>query len=91
MKELVESGKITFFAGSCPLDELEKHLDAEDLYTIEHYFRCKCGSYYYTGYCIRGGPILRVLNALPKNFSTTISGHFGMYFESKQGKKRKGN
>lgn len=81
MRELVKKEDITFYAGSCPLDELEKHLDLEDLYTIEHYFKCQCGMYYYTGFCIRGMPILRANEIPPKNIAKTISGHYGELFE----------
>ncbi|WP_088044284.1 hypothetical protein [Bacillus sp. EAC] len=80
MKKLVETNEFTFVAGSCPLNDLYKHLDIEDLYTIEHYFKCKCGRYFYTGCCIRGTPILKVMNTLPKKIEKTISGRYGTYF-----------
>lgn len=81
MRNLVKTGDIVFLAGSCPLDELEKYLEIEDLYTIEHYFKCRCGKIYYTGCCIRGRSILDVVNSLPVNIKITISGRYGSYFE----------
>ncbi|MEO3944274.1 hypothetical protein [Gorillibacterium sp. CAU 1737] len=79
MKQLVEQGAVTFYAGSCPLDTLEVHLEREDLFTIQHYFKCGCGRFYFTGYCVRGRPIVKILDSLPDNL-LTLSGHYGAYF-----------
>jgi len=81
MRSQVENGKLVFYAGSCPLNELEKHLESEDLYTIEHYFKCKCGRYYYTGYCIRGNPVLKSNEKPTKGVFKNLSGRYGEYFE----------
>lgn len=83
MRDLVNRGEITFYAGSCPLNDLERHLDIEDLYTIEHYFKCRCGTFYYTGYCVRGRPILRSNEKPTKSLAKTISGHYGELFENR--------
>ncbi|MBM6616337.1 hypothetical protein [Bacillus suaedaesalsae] len=84
MREHAKQGNLTFVAGSCPLDNLEEHIETEDLYTIDHYFSCSCGQVFYTGFCIRGLPTLRLYDSLPKGFDKTISGRYGIFFEKEK-------
>jgi len=86
MTDLVKQERLEFFAGDCPLDEVEDHLSEEIHYTIKHYFRCKgCKKYFFIGACIRGKPIYKTMvyvNDL--NFENILWGHYGTLYEKKK-------
>lgn len=87
LRDLVKKGEFSFIAGSCHLDDIEYHMEREDLYTIEHYFGCKCGLIYYTGFCVRGRPIVKIIEKLPKSICKIMSGHYGIFLINLNNKK----
>ena len=67
--------KIEFIAGDCELIDIEKHIEREDMYTIKHYFRCKCDKIFFVGFCCRGMPICEIVDEIPTNWN----GKFGLW------------
>ena len=82
MRKSVEIGKLEFVAGDCPIQDIEKEIEAESQYTYYHYFQCKCGKCFNTGVCIRSSaPIIKVLEGLPDNYMKKLNSRFGSRFE----------
>ena len=83
LRQKVQKGYIEFLAGDCPLNDIEKHIDVEDLYTMYHYFKCKCNKIFFVGFCCRGMPLGKIISKLPDNIAEISNGHFGTYYEKK--------
>ena len=66
--ELTFTRKIEFIAGDCLLGDIEKCIASEKLFSVNHYFRCKCGRIFYVGYCIRGTPICEIVRYIPIHY-----------------------
>lgn len=79
LRALTLQGDIELLAGSCPLSDFERHMDKEDLYIIEYYFKCQCGLIYYVGFCVRGKPVARILIELPDHVKNNTSGRYGRF------------
>jgi len=67
LRELVNKNKLEFLAGDCPLDDIELHLERQDLFTMCHYFLCPCGKIFFVGFCYRGIPICKIVSELPNS------------------------
>ena len=72
---------IEFVAGDCKLTDIEKHIEREDMYTIKHYFRCKCNQIFFVGYCCRGWPICKIVDEIPttENYWDGKIGSYGSW------------
>lgn len=83
LKEMIRQGRIELFAGDCLLEEVEDQLADEIHYTIQHYFKCKsCTQYFSVGACIRGTPIYKVVDNLNTiHFDNTLWGKCGTLYE----------
>jgi hypothetical protein len=83
IEQLVKQGELELYAGDCPLEEIEKHLEEESHYTICHYFVCKqCNEYFFIGVCIRGRPIYKVKKDLKdENFNNILWGRCGTFYK----------
>ncbi|MEL7603171.1 MAG: hypothetical protein AAGU77_08440 [Bacillota bacterium] len=79
LRQLVENEEVEFLAGNCPLSDIEEHIEREDLYTINHYFRCKCGQIYYLGFCCRGMPLCQLSDTVPINKNYWDGQKFGSW------------
>ena len=64
LRRMCINNEMEFVAGDCPLEDIEKHIELEDLYTISHYFRCKCGKIFFVGFCCRGMPICTIEDSI---------------------------
>lgn len=70
LRERMMLGTLEYLAGNCPPEDIEKHIDKEDLYTMRHYFRCSCGKIFFIGYCCRGMPLGQIVDELPANLAS---------------------
>lgn len=56
----IDSKKLSYLEGDCPLEETKAHIINETKYAVRQNFRCHCGTRIEWGVCIRGTPILRL-------------------------------
>ena len=79
---MVREGQIEFYAGDCLLDDMERHLEEERHFTIQHYFRCvACGQSFFIGACIRGTPVFeKSFPPAPETLTRILWGHCGTFY-----------
>jgi hypothetical protein len=79
-------GDLDLVAGDCPVADVGRELEAEEHFTIQHYFQCVgCNEIFFWGICIRGAPIYRYGESIPSNraLNNMIWGRLGSAFEKK--------
>lgn len=81
LRERVSDGSFELFAGDCPMDDIERQIELEAHFAMEHYVKCKgCGKIFMIGYCCRGMAVGKTADRLP-NLDRVLWGHYGSYFK----------
>lgn len=73
LRNAAQMHTLDFLAGDCPLHDIEKHIELEDLNTMSHYFKCnKCRKIYLSGFVAGECLLVKFLINYPLIYSKSV-------------------